>query len=119
MDFRKKASPRSLRKKNQKRSGGQEGHEGHALEQVAKPTKIVVHSVDTCEKCGQSLKDENAIQTIKRQVFDIPEPKIEVTEHQVEVKRCTCGHCTEGTFPTTRKRKLNVLQAIQLAYCQS
>jgi transposase len=27
---------------------------------------------------------------VKRQVFDIPPPKIEITEHQAEVKYCTC-----------------------------
>jgi transposase len=35
----------------------------------------------------------------KRQVFDIPEPKIEVTEHQAEVKICGCGKRSVATFP--------------------
>ena len=37
---------------------------------------------------------------IKRQVFDIPPPKIEVTEHQAEVKYCECcNKTTTAAFP--------------------
>ncbi|STY21238.1 endonuclease containing a URI domain [Legionella longbeachae] len=37
---------------------------------------------------------------VKRQVFDIPLPKIEVTEHQVEVKYCECCNKTiTAAFP--------------------
>ncbi len=37
---------------------------------------------------------------MKRQVFDIPEPRIEVTEHRVEVKQCPqCQQKIQGCFP--------------------
>lgn len=37
---------------------------------------------------------------VKRQVFDIPPPKIEVTEHQAEVKYCECCNKTiTAAFP--------------------
>ena len=37
---------------------------------------------------------------MKRQVFDIPPARIEVTEHQAEVKQCPgCGACVQGAFP--------------------
>ncbi|KTD39134.1 IS66 family transposase zinc-finger binding domain-containing protein, partial [Legionella oakridgensis] len=37
---------------------------------------------------------------VKRQVFDIPLPKIEVTEHQAEVKYCECCNKTiTAAFP--------------------
>lgn len=36
----------------------------------------------------------------KRQVFDIPQPKIEVTEHQALQKQCPCcGELNRGVFP--------------------
>lgn len=34
-----------------------------------------------------------------RQVKDIPQPRIEVTEHQVETKICSCGCVNTGLFP--------------------
>jgi hypothetical protein len=35
----------------------------------------------------------------RRQVFDLPEPKLEITEHQVEVKTCACGCLNRAAFP--------------------
>lgn len=84
----KKPSPKSLREKSTKKSGGQEGHKGHTLEQVQNPTCVVLHSVTSCDACGNSLRDQELTKVIKRQVFDIPAPRIEVIEHQAEVKRC-------------------------------
>lgn len=35
-----------------------------------------------------------------RQVFDLPKPKIKVTEHQLEIKRCpSCNVISKGSFP--------------------
>lgn len=90
---------RSLRVKGKNPSGGQKGHKGHTLTQVVNPDQIVSHKVDHCEVCQISLEDIQASSVIKRQVFDIPVPRIEITEHQAEVKLCSCGHMNRAGFP--------------------
>ena len=35
----------------------------------------------------------------RRQVFDLPPVKVEVTEHQLIERQCGCGHKTKGTAP--------------------
>ena len=91
----------SLRSKSERKSGGQEGHQGQTLEQVKKPDRIVNHPADElCQECGENVSSEQVVSVITRQVFDIPEPKLEVTEHRVEVKQCPHCQCkVEGKFP--------------------
>ena len=43
--------PRSLRKKTNKKSGGQKGHKGHTLLQKSQPDKIVKHEINVCLHC--------------------------------------------------------------------
>jgi len=45
----KKPSPKSLRRKGQRKSGGQPGHTGHTLKMVEKPNYTEVHHVDLCK----------------------------------------------------------------------
>ena len=50
--------------------------------------------------CGADVSSVTHEFVGKRQVFDIPEIKVHVTEHQVFKKRCNaCGHETTGSFP--------------------
>jgi transposase len=98
--LKKKPRTRSLREKGQKPNGGQKGHEGHRLEPVEKPDHVIVHEVGCCENCKASLHDIDAIDYTKRQVFDIPPVRIEVTEHQGEIKKCSqCGCTSQAVFP--------------------
>jgi len=90
----------SQRGKSGRKPGGQNGHAGKTLEQVDTPDHIVTHSPEACERCGHSLDEVEGISTAKRQVFDLPEPKVEVTEHRVEAKICPCcGGIAKGDFP--------------------
>jgi transposase len=89
----------STRSKSKKSSGGQPGHKGHTLEQVLVPDHVIVHDVSVCTVCGLSLEEHAVIHQSKRQVFDIPEPKIDVTEHHVLTKICACGHVNTALFP--------------------
>lgn len=95
-----KPAPKSLRKPSHKKTGGQKGHKGHNLEAVANPEHITYHVVRQCEACGEIL-EADAESYEERQMFDIPIPRIEVTAHRAEKKRCTCGHVTTAQFPMT------------------
>ncbi len=100
-DGLKKGRRKSLRKSGQRSRGGQRGHKGPTLMQVAEPEHVVVHGQAGCPHCQTELTDKAVQGHVKRQVFDIPPASIEVTEHQVEVKRCPgCGASVKGAFPS-------------------
>lgn len=91
---------KSQRQKSGKNQGAQKGHVGRGLSQKEKPDVVVTHSPVLCEECGHSLLDVCGQCAEKRQVFDVPQPKIEVTEHRVEEKHCPCcGTVTRADFP--------------------
>ena len=94
-----KKKTKSLRKPSGKKPGGQPGHKGCTLKQVENPDEIIEYIVDKCEKCKASLDDVPVKRYIIRQVIDLPEIKVKVTEHRAEVKKCTCGHINKGNFP--------------------
>jgi len=94
-----KPKPKSLRPKSERPTGGQPGHPGHTLRMVEKPDRIVTHRVERCSRCGRSLAGQAPDRVERRQIFDLPEPKLEVTEHQAEVKTCPCGCVNRAAFP--------------------
>ena len=90
----------SLREHSGKRPGGQPGHPGRTLERRATPDAIVDHVPPTCAGCGAPLDAADSTGHTARQVFDLPEPKLEVTEHRAHQCRCAaCGTQTRATFP--------------------
>jgi len=95
-----KKKTKSLRGKSDKKQGAQKGHAGKGLAQVGIPDLIVTHAPENCHGCGLNLDSVDGACAEKRQVFDIPQPKIEVTEHQVLQKQCPCcGELNRGIFP--------------------
>lgn len=90
----------SLRGRSEKPSGGQRGHKGETLRQIENPDIIKKHNAKTCAHCRAKLTAAMVTGVVKRQVFDIPKPRFEVTEHQASVYTCTgCAHLTTAAFP--------------------
>lgn len=90
---------RSLRKKTGRKPGGQDGHLGQTLAQVAKPDLEERHEPACCGRCGAGLADQPVTGVERRQVFDLPPVKVQVTEHQLIERQCGCGHRTRGGAP--------------------
>jgi transposase len=90
----------SLRERSGRPGGGQKGHKGETLRQIAEPDRIVKHEACACRHCGSSLSAAMAVGMERRQTFDLPQRRIEVTEHQGLVYACAiCGGATRAAFP--------------------
>jgi transposase len=92
-----KPKPKSQRQSGKRLSGGQPGHPGKTLRQVAEPDHVEQHGpAPQCDACGLMLQAE-VVQV--RQVFDLPAKRHEVTEHQLMQAQCQCGKVHRGVFP--------------------
>ena len=98
--FKKPSRVNNQREKTGRKSGGQAGHEGTTLRQVATPDQVIDYCPPVCLGCGGALGVEQVTGHQKRQVFDLPQPVVQVTEHRAH--RCWCPACgteTQATFP--------------------
>ncbi len=93
--------PKSLRPRSEKQPGGQEGHPGTTLRFAQAPDEVIEHRVSVCASCQHDLREVEACVTLRRQVVDIPAPRLIVQEHRAEQKQCPrCQHMTLAAFPT-------------------
>lgn len=94
-----KPSPKSLRNKSTRKSGGQQGHEGKTLEAVEQPDQVHELKLQRCPESGVVVGEEHIVGTIRRQVFDLPSPKLEVTEYIAYVYQLDSGDRICADFP--------------------
>jgi transposase len=87
------------REKGQNKQGAQPGHKGSTLQMTDCPDKIILHSVSGVCSCGEDLKNAEVVKTVRQQVIDFPVKLIEITEHQVEVRKCKCGQEHQAIKP--------------------
>jgi transposase len=90
---------RSLRKKTGRKPGGQDGHEGTTLGQVVRPDRELRHEPGCCGRCGAPLAGRPVTGVDRRQVVDLPQVAVKVTEHQLIERECCCGHRTKAAAP--------------------
>ena len=105
-DGLKKRLPKPKPSKGEKKRpvGGQEGHQGNTLALVDNPTETVRYESERCGGCSLDLRDIEGEVRQRRQVIDIPEPKIIITEHQAVSKVCpSCGVVNQGSIPSELK----------------
>lgn len=108
------------REKSSRKSGAQPGHTGTQLKMAAIADKIETHHVVGVCPCGNDL-EKLAVHSIqRRQVIDLPQKLIEITEHQLEVKHCSCGeihYAEQGRLiPVQYGEKLKALGVYMTQY---
>jgi transposase len=94
-----KPAPKSLRRQSGRAAGGQAGHEGRTLQQIENPDETLRHEPGACSGCGDDLATAAQVGVTRRQVFEIPQVKARVTEHQLVSRRCGCGTVTCAPAP--------------------
>jgi transposase len=88
----------ALPKNPGKKPGGQAGHPGKTLQMIEMPDAIQRHQATHCQQCGLRLTGQGQV-VARRQVFDLPKPRLHVEEHQLIAHQCTCGCIQTGQFP--------------------
>jgi transposase len=86
--------------KTRKKRGGQVGHKGKTLKISEEPDVVNVLTANYCECCHNFLDETKAVKIEKRQVFDLPDIKINITEFQSHTKVCPkCKKVNKPSFP--------------------
>lgn len=89
----------ALSKPAGRKRGGQPAHHGNTLRRVEHPDRTIACRPLRCV-CGASFDEVSGSVLERRQVFDLPEPTLEVTEYQRLRCQCPrCGHMQDGVFP--------------------
>ncbi len=99
-----KPKARPPMKSKKRKPGGQPGHKGSNRDLI--PTgevdRVIPVFPEGCDHCGAAFSsdpDQPSGKYWRHQVIDIPEPKPEVTEYQLQCIRCSCGAENWGRIP--------------------
>ena len=95
----------SLRSKNSGRKpGGQPGHTGQTLHASDTPDVTIEQALQVCPECGGDLTEEPIHSHEKRQIFELPDIKMLITEFLAQRKQCPrCGVLVTAVFPCEAK----------------
>ena len=98
-DGYKKKPIRPAIPKERKTFGGQPGHRGRTLKRVSTPDHVQVHLPPSCACCGRTFTLDEPYEVRQcRQVFDLPDPELDVTEHRLAQVTC-CRRAQSGSYP--------------------
>jgi transposase len=88
------------KRKRSRKKGAKAGHEKHERSLVDKPSKVIDVYVDNCSNCHLNLLDQVPVQTIRRQLTELPEIEPVVIEtRQHEILCPCCGERQRGKLP--------------------
>ena len=90
----------NLRQKSGRKQGGQPGHEGSTLKMSEHPDQIIKYQPNYCTLCGSDLSELSSVLIGSRQSVELPPVRPVIVEHKIYEKVCSCGHCTQSSFPT-------------------
>jgi transposase len=98
--FARQKKTRSLRKPSGKKAGGQADHPGSTLSMSETAEEVICLPVTQCQHCQADLSTAAVASIERRQVVDVPLPRLQVTEYQAEGKQCPhCQRATRAAFP--------------------
>ncbi len=104
LPWRKPKRTRSLRRMSGLKVGGQPGHPGATLQAVTEPNRLIIHTIDNCQRCSASLASVEPSRSFRRQVFEIENGTLSVVEHRTPEVSCQkCGNIAKAHFPATVK----------------
>ena len=92
--------PPRKRSKSKRKTGGQAGRTGKTLKFSNNPDKVIEHSADYCQECGENLDVVKGAVLSRRQEIEIPDKPVQVVEHQRLEKLCPCcAQRNQGQWP--------------------
>jgi len=94
-----KPAPKSLRGRSKRGPGRPKGQMGFTLPLAEVPDHSETHEPPVCRGCGAGLEGAGLAGTERRQVFDLPPLRLQVSEHRLNSRTCGCGVVTKAQAP--------------------